>query len=281
MARSAYDIKQQITDEFLADDLTPADITTSKVSKWQAIIGFVAMAIAVFEQILDQFTSVVESRIARAGVGTGPWLLDRAKEFRYGNAVDYDPTTGQWSYPDDAGETIISRAGISGGLNKVVNIKVATGEPPAQLSTPQKDAFSSYMNKIGIAGAQYNIVSLGPDRIFVSGKVIFDGQYSDSIEISVMTALRNLYATLSNDENFGADVGVISIINAVKSVKGVVDFRLESAMGRPETTSFPAPYFYSLSTGVNNLEYSPQAGYVIEEDTAGQGLGDSLVFEAE
>src|SRR6478609_2787717 len=127
MARSVYDIKQQITDEFLADPLTPTDITTSKVSKWQAWAGFVAMAIATFEQILDQFTSVVEGRIARAGIGTGPWLLDRAKEFRYGNAVDYDPATGQWSYPDEAGETIISRAGVSSGLNKVVNIKVATG----------------------------------------------------------------------------------------------------------------------------------------------------------
>jgi hypothetical protein len=281
MARSVYDIKQQITDEFLADPLTPADITTSKVSKWQAFIGFVAIAISVFEQILDQFTSVVESRIARAGVGTGPWLLDRAKEFRYGNAVDYDPSTGQWSYPDESGELIISRAGVSGGLNKVVNIKVATGEPPAALDSNQKEAFETYMNKIGTAGVQYNIVSQPPDRIYVSGKVIFDGQYSDSIEISVKTALRNLYATLSNDDNFGADIGVIAIINAVKNVVGVVDFRLEKATGRSSTITFPSSYFYDLSTGVNNLEYSPQAGYLIEEDTAGQTLDNSLVFEAE
>ena len=281
MARTVASIQQQIIDTLLAQSTTPSDISSKKVSNWLSWTYVVAVCIAFFEQILDIFTSDSEAIIDRAGKGSPPWLIDRIKEFQYGNAVVYDSTTGEWLYPLPSSELIISRVGITRSANKVVNVKVAKSDPPVQLSTNEDTALTTYINKIGVAGSQYNIINLASDKVYVSGEVLYDGQYSGSIKASVEAAVASLFATLSNAENFGSTVTVNSIILAIKSVAGVKDFKLLNASGRADTTAFAFKTpFYNLSTGLNSLEYIPESGYVVTETETGSTISDTLTYTA-
>lgn len=281
MARTVASIQQQIIDTLLAQSTTPSDISSKKVSNWLSWTYVVAVCIAFFEQILDIFTSESESIINRAGVGSPPWLIDRIKEFQFGNAVVYDSSTGQWSYPLPSTELIISRVGITRSANKVVNVKVAKSEPPVQLATNENTALTTYINKIGIAGSQYNIINLASDKIYIEGTVTYDGQYSGSIKTSVEAAIKELFTTLSNAENFGSNVTVNAIIIAIKSVSGVKDFKLLNASGRADTTLFASKTsFYNLATGLNNLEYIPESGYVVTETETGNTISDKLTYTA-
>lgn len=281
MARTVASIQQQTIDTLLAQSTTPADISKKKVSDWLSWTFVVAVSIAFFEQILDIFTYNAEAIINRAGVGSPPWLIDRVKEFQFGNAVVYNSTTGEWSYPLPASELIISRVGITRSANKVVNVKVAKSEPPVQLTTDENTALTTYINKIGIAGSQYNIINLASDKIYISGEVTYDGQYSASIKVSVEAAINTLFATLSNAENFGSNVTANSIIQAIKSVAGVKDFKLLNASGRADTTVFAAKTpFYNLATSLNNLQYIPESGYVVTETETGNTISDTLTYSA-
>lgn len=179
MARTVASIQQQTIDTLLAQSTTPSDISSKKVSNWLSWTFVTAVCIAFFEQILDIFTADSEAIVNRAGVGSPPWLIDRIKEFQFGNAVIYDSTTGTWSYPLPSSELIISRVGITRSANKVVNVKVAKSEPPVQLATDENTALTTYINKIGIGGAQYNVINLASDKIYISGEVIYDGSIRD------------------------------------------------------------------------------------------------------
>jgi len=281
MSRTVASIQQQAIDTLLAQSTTPSDISSKKVSNWLSWTFVTAVCIAFFEQILDIFTADSEAIVNRAGVGSPPWLIDRIKEFQFGNAVIYDSTTGTWSYPLPSSELIISRVGITRSANKVVNVKVAKSEPPVQLATDENTALTTYINKIGIGGAQYNVINLASDKIYISGEVIYDGQYSGSIKVSVEAAINSLFATLSNAENFGSNVTVNAIILAIKSVSGVKDFKLLDASGRADTTAFVGKTpFYDLATSLNVLEYIPESGYVVTETETGSTISDTLTYSA-
>ena len=162
-----------------------------------------------------------------------------------------------------------------------MNVKVAKSEPPVQLATDENTALTTYINKIGIGGAQYNVINLASDKIYISGEVIYDGQYSGSIKVSVEAAINSLFATLSNAENFGSNVTVNAIILAIKSVSGVKDFKLLDASGRADTTAFVGKTpFYDLATSLNVLEYIPESGYVVTETETGSTISDTLTYSA-
>lgn len=279
MARTVATIQQQIIDHLRQEPTTPTDISTKQVSKWLNWTHIVAVCISFFEQILDIFTSEVESRVNRAGVGSPPWIIDRVKEFQYGNAVIYDTTIGGWAYPAPASELIISRAAVVRGANKVVYVKVAKNDPPAQLASGEETALTTYINKIGVAGVEYSVINLASDKIYIDAEVTYDGQYSDSIQDLVETSINTLFETLSSADNFGSNILLTDIQAAIKNTAGVRDVKINEVAGRPDTTVFAGRnQFYVLASGINNFSYPPESGYVVAETTSGQTLSDSITY---
>lgn len=282
MARTIAQVKAQMIAEKNAQAALAGLDSPSQTAFWNLYLYLVAAAIVVFESIIDLTQSTWEGIASAAYPGSAKWIQQRVFQFQYDATtpqyVQYDATTNAVNYPVvDATKRIITRCSVSTLVNKTVLVKVAKSEPPQALENAEKNAVSSYLYDIGFAGIDYSVVSVSPDRIAIGGTVYYQGQYSSTIQASVIAALNAYLAGIP----FDGAVTVNGIIDAVQAVAGVTDFRPTSMGGRRSSTSFAnRTLFYDLTSGVNLLKYSTYAGYCIQEDTADYTFIDTIGFVA-
>lgn len=108
MARSIAEIKQTMTNAFMADatvreryglsETDTFDESFSAVSIENILFYIVAACSHVLEVIFDQFKSDVDDKISRAVVASVPWYYKIAKEFQYGDALIFNEATQQYGY---------------------------------------------------------------------------------------------------------------------------------------------------------------------------------------
>jgi hypothetical protein len=282
MARSIATIKQQIQDEKNAlseiSSIKFKEEGGSKVGKANAWAYIYAVLANVLEQLWDLMKSNIEASISKAGAGTLPWLRERILEFQSGDNVSY--ADGIVSYATlNTDKRIITRCSVSQDGNRVVKAKVAKSEPPTALTTGEKNELKYYLEQVQFAGTQIEVISDTSDKLFVEGEVFYDGQFAESIEDSVIEALNNYCTNLSSSTNFNGLVTVNGVEDAIQSVEGVINVKLEQVAVRPNATPFASrTIIFDLSTGVNDVLVETNAGYVIQETTSGQTFADQLTF---
>ncbi len=280
MAREIAVIKAQIIAEKNAQT-SLADLNSpSQTAIWNLWAFITAVAISLFEQLLDVFKVDLEARIARAGAGTIPWLRDRILEFQSGDDVEYKD--GVIAYPVvDITKQIITRCSVTQDGNRVVKAKVAKSEPPAPLSVDESTELEFYLNQIRFAGTQINIVNQDADFLAVSAVVEFDGQYASSIQDSVIAALTSYLANLSTVENFNGLIEVNEIETAIRSATGAKRVKLTEVAVRAYNQDFvDRNIVYSLSGGIDLLKFETIAGYAVEETESGETFTDSITYVA-
>ena len=166
MARSISEIKAQMIAAKNAETSLSGLNSTSQTSIWNLWLYIQAVAINLFEQILDLVVSDIETKTYLVPPQTPPWLQQKAFEFQYSS------TTPQQLYyvTNTNGEIapqyqvineelrIITRCSVTTGNNKVVQIKLAKGSTPTQLTTNELNAVTSYFRLIGNAGIVYNVI---------------------------------------------------------------------------------------------------------------------------
>jgi hypothetical protein len=159
-------------------------------------------------------------------------------------------------------------------------MKVAKGNPFTKLTTLELSAINDYFLTIGMAGTQYNLVSLDPDLLYLQAEVYYDGQYSSIIQGQVYNAINNLLQSLAFNTVDG-NIKVSDIEYAVKSVTGVKDIVINNMSARSAAQSFGSGTQIVLNNAVLARQYKTVAGYIIGETTSGQTFKNTFNFIAQ
>jgi hypothetical protein len=278
MAREISVINTQITDAVGADPTLSTQLTSvSKRAIWRLWAWIVAAAIAILEQLMDQNKVEVETLVSQAAPGTPQWIQAQVFKFQYSSTT---PQVIQLinlapQYPIvDPSLRIVTRCSVTTDLANVVTIKVAKQDPPTALASLELDALVSYFNQIGVAGIQYNIVSLLADRLFVQAQIYYTGLFSSVIKSNVILAINNYLAGIP----FNGQIKVSDLEKAILDVSGVTDVILQNVTARAQSTAFGSGTALVSGQALASRLWPTIAGYAISEDTAGQTLADTLTF---
>ncbi len=278
MARSTDDIVVQMDDAQTAESGLSSLNNPSQTSIYQLFKTVVAQVINFFEQLHDAKKDEIDSVIANSAVNTAAWLKGKVEEFQYSasnpqviSLVNYAP---QYATVNTDLQ-IISRCAVVSDLNKIVKIKVATGDTPTTLSSPQYTALSAYIDSILPVGVSFDLINLTSDKLYVEAEVYYDGQYIDVIQTNVEAAI-NTY--LENLEFNGAVV-VSELEDAIQSVAGVKDVKFIAIKARQDSVALgSATTVYSLASSTNSRKWDTVAGYIVEETTAGNTFADKITY---
>jgi hypothetical protein len=290
MATPVKDIIKQFDDLQKADENLKALNSPSQSAIYRLWKYITALVINLHEQLWDIKKIELEDVAKYAPPGSDYWIYTKVKEFQYSainpQEVALNTTTMEVGYPIiDESLKIISRAAVKTSYSKKVNIKVAKGEPPVPLSAPELTALTTYLMGGGngtvtgkgilFAGVSANVTSINPDRVYIKGKIIYNGQYASVIQTKVIEAINNYFKNITPT----GDVKTINIIDAIQSVVGVVDIKLESIAIRAASTPFTSKTYMMLAFQTILTSYPTFAGYVIEEDEPSEDYTNTLTFE--
>ena len=228
-----------------------------------------------FDKHLTDTTEVLKNNIAATPI----WIKNKILAFQYGDSVEMNEETGVVEYPViDTDKQIITQCSVTNASYGEVNIKVAKGgTSPVALASGELTAVQSYYANLNPAGIRYNIISLDADRLMIKGVVYYDGQYQDSIQTDVESAVDAYLASLPFD---GAMV-IKDLEQAINAVNGVEDMVIQELSARDSTTDFADRTklidSYQL-TSVGNRKWDSVSGYMITEDESGETIGITLTY---
>tara|TARA_R110002126_G_scaffold89252_2_gene213388 strand:- start:966 stop:1823 length:858 start_codon:yes stop_codon:yes gene_type:complete len=280
MARSQADIQQELITAVQADPVLSGITSPSGTAIWRLWTYITSIALETFEQLLDVFTAEIEQIAREAVPGTAGWLQRRVLEFQY-DAVSpqvISVVDGVATYPIiDPLLRIITRAAVKEQINNRALVKVAKDDGAGglePLDPVELNALKGYIDKIGFIGIAIDSSSLFADRLRFAGEIFYLGEYVETtVKAAVIVAITDYLSSVSVDD-FDGKIVREQIIDAIQSVQGVagIDTLNVSLIGRPNSTPL------SGSTTVISREYETAAGYIIEEDTAGNTFDDLIVM---
>lgn len=289
MARTIADIQTSMdTAQAAETNLSTLNSTsqTAIYTLWKNIVATVANYL---EQLMDTKKAEIETILANNVFGGTTWLRNKVLEFQY------DATTPQViqlidnipQYPVvDETKRIVTNCSIQTSSG-VATVLVAKNYPaPEKLTTPEKDALSSYLNAggtafggeigIGVVGVLYSVVSLDPDRLYLKADIYYSGQYANTIQTDVLAKLNEYMANLT----FGGDVVTTSLVDYLQDVPGFSDIIINDLAIRDSATAWASRTSLTLANETLLKSSTTIAGYIIEEDTATRTFTDELTFIA-
>lgn len=210
MARSIPEIKKEITDAFLADDILKKKYgfdqartfseQFSSVSIESILFYIVASSIWVLENLFDKHQEEVNALINKRA-HTLAWYREKAFSFQFGfplreDICEYD--NSDRTEEEVNRSKIITKCSCESVHSVFPTIKVKAVTSNGALTEDQLAAFTSYMKEIADAGVQLSIVSKKPDKLGVSMTIVYD------------PILMNSRGTLYNDNITNAVRGYIN-----------------------------------------------------------------------
>lgn len=291
MARTVDEIVTQIDEQIAIKPILSALLTNpSTVAIWKNFRYAIAVCIAYFEQLLDKHKADMEAKLDTAGVGTMPWLRQKAFEFQY------DATTPQITqlvnyipkYPVvDPTKRIITICCLAFNTSRLIDMAVAKGSPPGPLTSTELTAFQNYLTAggsasgsgagVSIAGVAIVAATYSPDKLYLVAEIFYNGLYTNTIKGNVIAAIENYLINLGLTGIFHT----IDLIDAIQSVEGVNDVDITDMSIRPHSTAWSGPFtgttLINTST-VSAIKYQTVAGYAVGETTTSYTLNDTLTF---
>ena len=249
MARLIADIKTEIGNAYLSQPNVQTayglnagavaqgfDALFSKVSIESMLFYAFAFAIWSFEKILDLFKSEIQAKVDAAYIANSAWWHAQAMAFQKGVALVMNPTTFIFSYPViDATKQIIKRVAIRQNLDGSgvckVQLFVATeiGGVISALPVEDKSLFVSYAAVIKPAGVLVDVITGAGDVVDFAITVDYNPLVIDSTgkliigtNFPVIDAITAFISAL-NDTDFGGNLNITKLMDAVQLVDGVVD----------------------------------------------------------
>lgn len=276
-ARTIVQIQQSILTAIQNDPiLGPVLTSPSSVAYYNLMTYIVATAQALEEQLGDEYIAEVESLLVQAAPATGPWIQNQAFNFQYSatspQIIQFDPITFAPFWPVvNPSLRIVSRCSVASTYANHVTIKLATGTTPGALSTPQLNAFISFMNQVKPAGIIYDYISTVSDKLYCNSNIKYIGAYSGIISASLLSAYNNFLAAIP----FNATFILSNLEVALKAVTGVVDVEFINVNSRADANALGTPY-----NVVNNFtqaltQVTAFSGYWVDESTSGKDFVSS------
>lgn len=280
MARSIAEIKNTMTDAFMADatlrekyGLTGDDTfegSFSPVALENILLYIVAACCHMLEALFDAHLAAVEEKVAYAVVASVPWYHKTALEFQYGDSLAFDETTQRYAYPADRPERrVVKYVAVRDRGNSIQVL--ASGEKgglPEPLSDDVLTAFKAYMNRVKIAGVVLSVRSLPADRVAVTATVTIDPLVIDREGRAVATGtypVREAVEGYLRGITYGGTFNKTRLVDAIQAVPGVTDVELGTcSYARSGDTSF---------TPIAGNDYTAEGGSFIAA-----GLENSLTY---
>lgn len=283
MARTVDQINESILNQVANDSTLSTQLTsTSRRAIWRLWAYQMALAQATFEQLVELEKDNIDDVVLTAPAGNPYWVQQKMFLFQYDNTtpqyVQLNTTTFAYQYPTvNESLRIITRCSVDRSIYNTVQVKVAKSSTPEPLTSPEIAAAQNYIDTIGVAGVNYQIISLEADRFYISADIYYKGQYSTVIEANVIAAITDYLSNI----DFNGRVILTDVEIAIKSVTGVNDVVLNMVRARKETVPIlSATYLVENKTELQR-SWQTVAGYIIPEDTSGSTLSDTLTFIAE
>lgn len=239
MVRTIAEIKKQITDNFIHDEIIrekyelDPDKTFeeqfSKVSIECILFYIVSVAIWTLETLFDRFKIEIDDKISRAVVASIPWYYKIAREYQHGDDLVFDETTQQYIYPTiDESKQILQYAAIR-DMGSSVSILVSADREgrPIKITDDVLRAFKYYLNKRKPAGVILNINSYAPDLIKIEAEIVInpillnlDGSLiNNPRRLSVPEAIERYL----NNIVYGGTFNKTKLTDAIQQADGVID----------------------------------------------------------
>lgn len=275
MARSINTILTEIQQARLANPNLNGLNSPSQTAIYNLIEYQTATELNLEEQNWDTMKASIEAEIAAAPIGTVQWLRQQIFNFQYDSVVpqivqlvNFVPGYN----PVDTSKQIITRASVITQPNRLVSVKVATGNPPTALTSSQLSSLVGYLDQISFSGTQYNILSLNSDKLYCQATIYYNGQYASTIQNDVITAINNYLANIP----FNGILRLSLLEQAIINVAGVNDVILINVATRADSS---ASYGY-LTQNRTELFSSTAlfAGYIVPEVISGSTFTDTLSF---
>lgn len=294
MARSVEEIKEVIKTEIRTysefDNFLFPEDGGSSVSIFNLIIFVTAATTFVFEVIMDNLKTEVTEIANRAPSGNESWVRRQILNFQYGDVITInttDATADDYFEPKydvvDTTKRIVTQCAVFDN-NTDIAIKVGKGDAGSvtALTSTELAALENYYygtsstEGIGFAGVTANFVNLESDRMRVEATVHYLGQYVEAtVKTNVISAIDAFFASFT-DENFGGNVYMNKLVDAIQAVEGVSRVKLADIKGRAETVVLGS------ATAVDTQGvYETSAGHIIAEDTASNTLDDTITMTEE
>lgn len=274
MARTIEEIKQGMTDAFLANetvinlyDLVPGKTFEEQFSTFslESILFYiVAVAVWSLETLFDRHKQEVTDLIDALKPHTRNWYRNKALAFQFGQSLIPDTDTY-----DNAGltpEDIIARQVVKYAavveVAAVVFVKVAGGEESNRhpLSTEECTALKAYFKEVKDAGVALTVVNREADRFGIDIDIYYNPQiFNGKLERldGTGTTVHNMITDFVENLQFNGEYRNSALINALSGVEGVelVDLHTATANGSPITARCtPESGYFSVSPEEMNIK---------------------------
>lgn len=287
MARSVAEINEvlvkALVDNMAAIGITLDPLLWSKRNLFRLICYTVAIGQALLEQLQDVYLAKVEEVQSKSAAASALWLQDAMFKFQYDainpqilQIIDNVP---QYPIVDET-LRIITACSVKSNLSNQVKIKVAKGDPFVALNALELAAAQSYVDYKGAAGVTYIVSSGNADKLYIEATIWYQGQYAAVIQTNIITAINDYLQTLSK-QNFDGSLKMVDLDVLIRSQPGVNDVLLVNVRARKDADVFADGTDLILAQTVISRLWNTDAGYIVEEDTAGKTFTDSLTFVAE
>jgi len=269
MARSKIEIKQEITNSFMTNEIvilkygfeeeTDFESYFSNVSIENLLFEFIAYAIFVLELIFDNHKKEIDIKLSNQKAGTLSWYRTMALRFQYGfNLVpdrDYFDNTGATVAQIEASKVVKYSAVEEAQESSRVIIKIAgeTGANLSPLPEEQKEAFDAYCKEFVFAGVAFTVINYLPDRLSLHLQIKRDALILNDSGMSILNGNYPVIETIKQymkELPFNGEFRHNNLIARLRNVEGVLDASILSAQSawiNPETNGYGAfqPIFIS------------------------------------
>lgn len=242
MVRSVNDIKLAITKSFLAsetlvkiyglDQNKTFEEQFSKVSFESVFFDIVAIALFVFENILDKHYSDVTQKLTEEKAHTARWYRSKALAFQFGFdlVVDSDEfnNAGYTAEQIDDSKIVKYAAVVESENDSRLIVKIA-GETDGELNRlneQQVTSFKSYMlDHVRDAGVKITVINYEADKLFLDLQINYDplvlssnGQHLINANYPVVDAIKAYMKELP----FNGELVLAHLVDKLQQVEGVL-----------------------------------------------------------
>lgn len=284
MARSIADIKKEITDAFMADDVVRSRYGFAAGSSFSDVFSSVSIENLIFyihavrtwalETLFDEHLSEVNDIASRKRAHTLQWYREKAIAFQYGQELN-----GVTTEYDNSGltEAEVERSMIvkkcstqtTSAVRPTIMVKVAKDSDP--LTTTELMAFKSYMEAVADAGLRVVCISEEPDNLHLQINILYDPIVMDASGVKYVGGKNIVEDTVKSHLASLPFNGVFyprQLEKALMEQDGIRSAHIVNALAGPSETSMTAigevyePYSGAIQCDASNLEvnYEPIQG---------------------
>lgn len=248
MARSTALIKQYMTVSFMSQSIIKSiygfvdgavfENEFSKVSLESLIFDIVAVAIFLFEKILDQHKTEIDAAIYEQKSGTARWYRNMALAFQYGFdlTVDTDKFDNLGFTQDQIDDSkIIKYCSVKESLeSNRLTVKVAgeSGDLLVPLEGDAQASFEEYLKEIKYAGVKIVVVNNPADQLQLDMAIYRDPLVLDENGTSILLGTNPVELAVKSYMKalpFNGELVLNDLIEKLRAVDGVNNAHIVNA----------------------------------------------------